>query len=94
MENKNESSTEQIDCGITPHSTILVVEDSLVEAELLRRTVYWLMKEPELEEEQLTAEIRGDRLMVQRRSLEKGVLGARLAGLRRWSRGGGWFRRS
>ncbi len=37
MENKNESSTEQIDCGITPHSTILVVEDSLVEAELLRR---------------------------------------------------------
>ena len=48
------------------------------QAELLRRLAHWLMKEPELEEEQLTAEIRGDRLMVQRRSLEKGDVEATL----------------
>ncbi len=42
------------------------------QGELLRRLAHWLMKEPELEEEQLTAEIRGDRLQVQRRSLAKG----------------------
>ncbi|HLN24009.1 MAG TPA: hypothetical protein VK558_08510 [Patescibacteria group bacterium] len=42
------------------------------QAELLRRLAHWLMKEPELEENQLTAEINGDRLTVQRRSLEPG----------------------
>jgi hypothetical protein len=39
------------------------------QAELLRRLAHWLMKEPELEEDQLTAEVRGDRLVVQRRSM-------------------------
>lgn len=38
--------------------------------ELLRRLSHWLMKEPELEEESLSAEIKGDRLEVVRRSLE------------------------
>lgn len=38
--------------------------------ELLRRLAHWLMKEPELEEEALTAEIKGDRLEVLRRSLQ------------------------
>ncbi|MDR3437213.1 hypothetical protein [Telmatospirillum sp.] len=42
------------------------------QAELTRRLAHWLMKEPELEEEQLTAEIRGSRLFVGRRSLAKG----------------------
>jgi hypothetical protein len=42
------------------------------QAELLRRLAHWLMKEPELEENQLTAEIRGERLLIQRRSLVKG----------------------
>ncbi len=42
------------------------------QVELTRRLAHWLMKEPELEEEQLTAEIRGDRMHVQRRSLSKG----------------------
>lgn len=37
--------------------------------ELLRRLAHWLMKEPELEEESLSAEIKGDRLEVVRRSL-------------------------
>lgn len=37
--------------------------------ELLRRLAHWLMKEPELEEESLAAEIRGDQLQVVRRSL-------------------------
>ncbi|HLO77127.1 MAG TPA: hypothetical protein VK196_11795 [Magnetospirillum sp.] len=37
--------------------------------ELLRRLAHWLMKEPELEEESLTADIKGDRLEVVRRSL-------------------------
>jgi hypothetical protein len=42
------------------------------QVELIRRLAHWLMKEPELEEEQLTAEIRGDRMQVQRRSLTRG----------------------
>lgn len=50
------------------------------QAELLRRLAHWLMKEPELEEEQLTAEIRGDRLLVQRRSLAKGDVDATITG--------------
>jgi hypothetical protein len=39
------------------------------QAELFRRTAHWLMKEPELEEEQLSAIIAGDRLKITRRSL-------------------------
>lgn len=38
--------------------------------ELLRRVAHWLMKEPDLEEEALTAAIAGDRLEVVRRSLD------------------------
>jgi len=37
--------------------------------ELLRRLAHWLMKEPELEAEALSAEIRGDHLEITRRSL-------------------------
>ncbi len=40
--------------------------------ELLRRIAHWLMKEPELEEEDLTARVEGGRLHVQRRSVEAG----------------------
>ncbi len=40
------------------------------QAELLRRLVYWLMKEPDLEENDLRAMIEGDRLVVTRQSLE------------------------
>jgi len=40
------------------------------EAELLRRLAYWLMKEPDLEENDLRAAIEGDRLTVIRQSLE------------------------
>lgn len=39
-------------------------------AELLRRLAHWLMKEPELEEEALTAEARAGTLTVERRSLD------------------------
>jgi hypothetical protein len=39
------------------------------EAELLRRLAHWLMKEPELEEERLTAAISGGDLVVERRTL-------------------------
>ncbi|MDX2222507.1 MAG: hypothetical protein SFV21_07155, partial [Rhodospirillaceae bacterium] len=39
------------------------------QSELLRRIAHWLMKEPELEEETLSAEVRGDDLVVTRRSL-------------------------
>ncbi len=39
------------------------------QAELLRRIAHWLMKEPALEEEDLIAQARGDRLEIQRRSL-------------------------
>jgi hypothetical protein len=39
------------------------------QTELLRRIAHWLMKEPELEEEVLRAEIQGDRLMIERHSL-------------------------
>ncbi|MBO21393.1 MAG: hypothetical protein CMM26_03290 [Rhodospirillaceae bacterium] len=37
--------------------------------ELLRRLAHWLMKEPELEEDQLTAMVRGDAIEIERRSL-------------------------
>ncbi|NQV82864.1 MAG: hypothetical protein HQ494_03495 [Rhodospirillales bacterium] len=40
------------------------------QAELLRRLAHWLMKEPDLDEESLKAEIRGGQLTVQRRSLQ------------------------
>jgi hypothetical protein len=40
------------------------------QAELLRRLAYWLMKEPDLEENDLRAIIEGDRLVVTRQSLE------------------------
>jgi hypothetical protein len=40
------------------------------QAELLRRLAYWLMKEPDLEENDLRASIEGDRLIVTRQSLE------------------------
>jgi hypothetical protein len=39
------------------------------EAELLRRLAHWLMKEPELEEEKLTASIAGGDLKVERRTM-------------------------
>ncbi len=40
------------------------------QAELLRRLAHWLMKEPELEENQLAAEIHGNRLSVRRQSID------------------------
>lgn len=40
------------------------------EAEILRRLGHWLMKEPELEEEALQAEVDGNRIKVIRRSLD------------------------
>jgi hypothetical protein len=39
------------------------------QAELLRRLAHWLMKEPDLEEEGLTAHVRDGRLTIERRSL-------------------------
>ena len=42
------------------------------QAELLRRTAHWLMREPELEEEDLTARIEGGQLTIERRSLDPG----------------------
>jgi hypothetical protein len=41
------------------------------QAELLRRLAHWLMKEPELEEEGLTARARAGQLAIERRSLGK-----------------------
>jgi hypothetical protein len=43
------------------------------QAELLRRLAHWLMKEPELEEESLTAKVEDGVLIVERRSLEPGT---------------------
>jgi hypothetical protein len=43
------------------------------QAELLRRLAHWLMKEPELEEEVLSAEIRQGTLAVTRRSMKDSV---------------------
>ncbi|MEO1472043.1 MAG: glutamine amidotransferase, partial [Pseudomonadota bacterium] len=39
------------------------------QADLLRRTAHWLMREPELEEEALMAHVEGDSVLVERRSL-------------------------
>ncbi|MCP5038226.1 MAG: hypothetical protein GY945_11580 [Rhodobacteraceae bacterium] len=41
--------------------------------ELLRRLAHWMMKEPELEEEALTAEIRGGKMQIIRHSLGDGA---------------------
>jgi hypothetical protein len=46
--------------------------------ELMRRLVHWLMKEPELEEERLTASVDGGQLVVQRRSLGTEAVAARI----------------
>ncbi|WP_420549004.1 hypothetical protein [Curvivirga sp.] len=40
-------------------------------SELIRRLSHWLMKEPELEENDLKAQIRGDKLFIEMRSLEQ-----------------------
>jgi hypothetical protein len=40
------------------------------QAELLRRLVYWLMKEPDLEENALSARVEGNRLLIARQSLQ------------------------
>ena len=42
------------------------------QAELLRRLAHWLMREPDLEEEALTAEAQGQTMTVTRRSLHDG----------------------
>lgn len=39
-------------------------------AALLRRVFHWLMKEPDLEEERLTAKVQDDKISVERRSLD------------------------
>ncbi|HIJ37988.1 MAG TPA: hypothetical protein HPP80_03745, partial [Rhodospirillaceae bacterium] len=49
------------------------------QAELLRRTAHWLMHEPDLEEEQLSAEVVGQRLKVVRRSLQAGNAEVKMA---------------
>jgi hypothetical protein len=41
------------------------------QAEMLRRVAHWLMKEPDLEEEDLRAQLRDDRLQIVRRSLSR-----------------------
>ncbi len=41
------------------------------QSNLLRRVVHWLMKEPELEEEALTAHVEGRRVLVERRTLDE-----------------------
>jgi hypothetical protein len=43
------------------------------DAELLRRLAHWLMKEPELEEERLTATIAGDEIVIERRTMADSV---------------------
>jgi hypothetical protein len=40
------------------------------QADLLRRLAHWLMKEPELEEEALSARAQGNKLLIERRSLD------------------------
>ncbi|MGD9827569.1 MAG: hypothetical protein AB7U66_02450, partial [Hyphomicrobiaceae bacterium] len=42
-------------------------------SDLLRRLAHWLMKEPDLEEEQLRVSSRGMRMTIERRSMEKEV---------------------
>jgi hypothetical protein len=50
------------------------------QGELLRRLAYWLMKEPDLEENDLRASIEGNRLVVMRRSLEPDERPVRVTG--------------
>ena len=45
------------------------------QAELLRRIAHWLMKEPALEEEALTASIDGGTLRIERRTMQEGAPG-------------------
>lgn len=47
-------------------------EDGGPQLELLRRLAHWMMKEPELEEEALSATARGHKITVLRRSLDEG----------------------
>ncbi|MCB1367341.1 MAG: hypothetical protein KDK00_06235 [Rhodobacteraceae bacterium] len=48
--------------------------------ELLRRLAHWMMKEPELEEEALSATVRGHKITVLRRSLDEGARVAEVEG--------------
>jgi hypothetical protein len=48
------------------------------QAELLRRLAHWLMKEPDLEEEDLRAEVEGSRLKVIRQSLDPKLVPVRV----------------
>jgi hypothetical protein len=50
------------------------------QAELLRRLAYWLMKEPDLEENDLRAVVEGNRLVITRRSLEENTKPVRVTG--------------
>jgi len=42
------------------------------QAEVLRRTAHWLMKEPDLEEEDLRARVEGETILIERRTLAEG----------------------
>lgn len=50
------------------------------QAELLRRTAHWLMREPDLEEDVLRAFTRGDTLEIDRRTLEGELAPVRITG--------------
>jgi len=56
------------------------------QAELLRRTAHWLMREPDLEEDVLHAFARGDRLEIDRRTLEGELAPVRVTGPEGFSR--------
>ncbi|MCA3264757.1 MAG: hypothetical protein ING19_01705 [Azospirillum sp.] len=49
-------------------------------AELLRRVAHWLMKEPELEENDLKARVRGSRVEIERRAVEPVATPVRVEG--------------
>ena len=49
-------------------------------AELLRRTAHWLMKEPELEENDLKARVRGPRVEIERRAIDPVATPVRIEG--------------
>jgi len=49
------------------------------QAELLRRLAHWLMKEPDLEEEKLSAAVQGDTLTIERHTMEDTATPARVA---------------
>ncbi|MCA0451719.1 MAG: hypothetical protein LCH62_18420, partial [Proteobacteria bacterium] len=49
-------------------------------AELLRRVAHWLMKEPELEENDLKARVRGNRVEVERRAIDPVATPVRVQG--------------